>query len=158
VRYLVTLMLVLFVLSATTQKVLVVEKIGKGRYFTYKEGDMISLMTSKGQFRVQEEIIQVNDSSILVKGNYEIPFSDILYIEQVYRSRKSNGILLMIAGGTLVAITSINNGLHKNQVIDPLFLSIGAGLAATGGLWFSLAKRKYRIGEKWKLKTLEGFL
>jgi len=43
-------------------------------------------------------------------------------------------------------------------VIDPLFLSIGAGLAATGGLWFSLAKRKYRIGEKWKLKTLEGFL
>lgn len=158
VRYLIIVMLILGTLGATAQKVLVVEKVGRGRYFTYREGDIIRLMTNIGHFRIEEEIVQVNDSSILVKGNYQISFRDISYIEKVYRSRKGNGILLMIAGGALVAITSINNGLHRNQVLDPLFLSIGAGLAGTGGFWYSMGKRKYRIGEKWKLKALDGFL
>ena len=119
---------------------------------------MIHLTTRTGQFHIHEEIVQVNDSSIVVKGNYQIPLSDISSIEKVYRGRKSNGITLMVAGGALVVITSINNALHRKQVLDPLYLSIGGGLAAAGGLWYSLGKRTYRVGDKWKIKVLDDFL
>lgn len=151
-------MLMFFCLFTMAQKVLVIEKVGRGRYFSFKEGDRIQLRTKTGQFRIQEEIIQVNDSSILVRGNYQIQLGDISYIEKVFRSRKSNGILLIVAGGALVTITSINNGLHNKQVLDPVYLSIGAGMAAAGGLWYSLGKRKYWVGNKWKLKVLDAFL
>ncbi len=156
-RHLITGILMILMLSATAQKVLVAEKIGRGRYFSFKEGDMIRLKTINEQFYIYEEIVQVDDSSLLVRGNYRVSLGNISYIEQIYRNRKRNGILLMVAGGALVAITSINNALHNNQVIDPVYLSIGVGLAATGGLWYSAGKRKYRIGNKWKLKVLDNF-
>lgn len=157
-KFLITGLLLIFSLSTFAQKVLVVEKIGRGRYFTFKEGDMIRLGTKKGGFRIHEEIRQVDDSSLLLKGNYSLMLSDIDYIEKVYRNRKSNGIRVMIAGGLLLAITSVNNTSHDKPVVDPLFLSISAGLAAAGGIWWSLEKRKYPIGDKWKLKVLDGFL
>ncbi len=156
-RCLITGVLMMVILSASAQKILVVEKIGRGRYFSFKEGDNIRLETKKGQFRIREEIVQVDDSSLLVKGNYRISLDNISYIEKVYRSWKSNGMLLMVAGGTLVAITSITHALHNHQVLDPVYLTIGAGLTTAGGLWYSLGKRKYRIGKKWKLKVLDSF-
>ena len=149
------LMIAFFVTNA--QKVLVVEKIGRGRYFSYMEGDMIHLETKKGPFHIQEEIVQIDDTSILVKGNYRISFDNISYIEKFYKRRRNNGILLTIAGGALVGIISINNALQNKPVLDPLYLTIGAGLASAGGLWYSLGKRKYRIGKKWKLKVLDSF-
>ena len=156
-KLLVTAVLMTLFLHTNAQKVLVLEKIGKGRYISFKAGDVIRLETEKGQFHVHEEIVQVDDSSILVRSNYRIPLNDIGSIHQTYRSRKSNGILLMAAGGALIAVTSINNALHNKPVIDPVYWSIGAGLASAGGLWYSLGKRKYRIGKKWRLKVLDGF-
>lgn len=148
----------LCVFFTTAQKVLVLEKIGKGRYFSFREGEEIQLCTRIGQFHIKEEITQINDTSIIVLGNYEIPLDNILYIEKNYKNRKANGIKVMIAGGALVAITSVNNAINQNPVIDPLYLSVGAGLASAGLVWYSLGKRKYRIGDQWKLKVLDSFL
>lgn len=158
VRYLITGILILCVFFPSAQKVLVLEKIGKGRYFTFREGEMIRLSTRIGQLHIQDQITQVNDSSIIVQGNFKIALDNILYIEKIYKNRKGNGIKLMIAGGLLVTITSINNSTNNEQVIDPLFLSISVGLASTGLVWYSLGKRKYRIGDQWKWKVLDSFL
>lgn len=145
-------------LNSAAQKVLVLEKVLRGRFFSFREGDIIRLKTAAGQFRVNEEIVQIYDSAIIVKGNFKIPFSDILYIEKVFRGRKANGIRLMVAGGALITITSINNASHNKQILEPVNLLIGGGLAAAGGIWFSLGKRRYWIGDSWKLKVLDAFL
>lgn len=144
-------------LSTAAQQVLVLEKIGRGKYVTYKEGDVIQLRTITGDFRIREKIFRITDSSVVVGGNYPILYTDIAYIERSFRSRKRNGTNMMIAGGVLVLITSVNNILHNNVVVDPLFLSIGAGLVVTGGVWYSLWKRKFPVGSKWKLKVLDPY-
>ncbi len=156
-RYFITGILLVFTLSTLAQKVLILENVGRGKYFIFKEGDIIHLRTIIGKFDIQDDIFRISDSSIVVGGGYLITFNNIDYIEKTYRNRKRNGMLVMIAGGVLTVITSINNISHDKQAVDPLYLSIGMGLAAAGGVWYSMGTRKYHIGNKWRLKLLDGF-
>lgn len=157
-RFLVVATFMAVAISTSAQQILVVEKVGRGRYLSFAEGDVISLVTKEGHFHVQEIITNVYDSSIVVKGGYKILFSNIECIEKEFRGRKKNGITLMVAGGALVAFTTLNNAFTNQPVLDPLYLAIGGGLATAGGVWFSLGKRRYHIGKQWKLKVLDGFL
>lgn len=157
-RCLIIGILLLCLSSVSAQKVLVLEKVGTGRYFTFREGDEIRLCTRIGSFHIREDITRITDSSITVRGEYSIALSDILYIEKIYRNRKANGLRMVVGGGILLSITCINNISHNNPVIDPVFLLTSAGIASSGLIWYSLGKRKYRIGEHWKLKVLEAFL
>ena len=141
--------------SVAAQSIMIVEKVGKGRFFAYQPGDDISFQTIKDTFNIQGEIVEIFDSAIVLKGGDEIPLTDIGIIYRKYIGRKKNGATMMIAGGALVVITSINHIINNEPVIDPLMVSIGAGIASLGGIWFAMGKRKYRIGEKWRIKIME---
>ncbi len=151
----ITGLILILTVTSLAQKILVVEKIGKGRWFSYKEGDNIRLETKKDQFHFISEITLITDSSIILGGYTRISLEDILYIEKVYKNRKANGVLLIIAGGLSIGISSFNHMLNNQPVIDPVFLSVGAVISSLGVLWYSQSKRKYNIGNKWKLKVLD---
>ncbi|TSA30400.1 MAG: hypothetical protein D4R67_00495 [Bacteroidetes bacterium] len=151
-------LIVVTCLSGFAQDLLVLEKTGKRRWFSYQEGDLISLVTKKDALPVHDYIIRLEDSAIVVRGDFRILLDDIHLVERYYRNRKRNGALLMLAGGLLIGITSVNNALHNQPVLDPLFITIGAGLSGIGGLWFSQSLRKYKVGDRWKLKVLTGSL
>jgi hypothetical protein len=138
------------------QHVVIVEKVGHSRFFAYQCGDKISLQTRKDSFNIEGTIVEIFDSSIVLKGGTVIPVDDIGLIYRTYKNRKRNGATMMIAGGTLMVITSINHLINNEPFIDPLMVSIGGGIAAIGGGWFAMGKRKYRIGKKWHIKILDA--
>ncbi|MFH1160608.1 MAG: hypothetical protein V1733_06650 [bacterium] len=148
-------MILVLTVTSYAQKILVVEKIGRGRWFSYKEGDNIRLETKKDKFHFSDQITRITDSSIILGGYSRISLADILYVDKVYKNRKANGRLLIIAGGLSIGISSFNHRLNNQPVIDPVFLSVGVAISSLGLLWYSLAKRKYHIGNKWKLKVLD---
>ena len=155
VKYCCLLVLLWFVTNSTAQRILVLEKIGTGRMYAFSEGDKIQFETKSSQLIIADQIIGINDSSLLLHGGFRVDLKDILYIEKFFKGRKKNGILLIAAGGILIGITAINNLSYNNPVVDPVFLAVGSALSGAGGLWYSLAKRKYYIGRKWKIKVLD---
>jgi len=153
-RYLLISLFMLGAISLCSQNILLLEKLGAKRRFFYKERDTIRLAMKKRDFYTSEAIIQITDSFLFVKGYNKIHLDQISGIERVYKNRKRNGLLVMIAGGALIAITAINNAMHDKPVLDPVFVSIGAGLVIVGGAWFSQFRKRYKTGSKWKIKSL----
>lgn len=150
-----TLALLLCTLSLFPQQVLLLEKLGSGRWFYYLAGEQITFQTVSDTAPRTAFITAVSDSGFKVDGRFHIRLTEVKYIWRAYPGWRVRGVTIIAAGITLVAITSINNLTHNLTVIDPLYLGIGAGLVGSGYLLKSLTLQRYRIGNKWKLKTLE---
>lgn len=137
------------------QKVLVLEKLGQGRHFFYQDGDQISFETKKEHWRINDVITHIDDTSIIVGVDHRIMITDIFSVERIYKNRIRNGITLGAGGVVLIGITSINNALHNETVVDPLYASIGLGLVGAGALWAASGTRHYKIKGLWTLKVLD---
>jgi len=141
--------------TTTAQNILIWEKVGSGRYLQYKESDEIRLTTVRDTFHIDGVIVSISDSGLMLAGNCFVRLNDIACVYKEYRSRRSNGATLMIAGGVLAVITSLNNAFHHKPIVDPLYVSIGVGLSSAGLLWYMSGVRRYSISRGWKPKVLD---
>jgi len=141
--------------NVTGQKILVLEKLGQGRHFFYRDGDPISFETVKDHWRIEDVITHIDDSSIVVGVDRRIMIADIFSVKRTYKNRIKNGITLGAGGVVLIGITSINNALHNDPVVDPLYASIGLGLVGVGALWAASGTRHYKVKGLWTLKVLD---
>ena len=142
-------------LTLFSQHTLMLEKLGTGHWYQYLPGDEIMLQLTHEDGKLTATISSICDTGFTVDMNTFIPLDDVKIVWREFPRRKKSGNLVIIAGGVLVAITSINNIAQGRTVIDPLYVAIGAGISATGLLWRSTALPRYKIGSKWKLKVLD---
>jgi hypothetical protein len=141
--------------SCFSQKVLILEKIGKGKWFKYQQQDPINLMTRKDKLHLNGFITSINDSSLEVDMKYTVRLDDVDWVQRYNKHRNKNGMRVAIAGGVLIGIVTLNNVFNNDPVFDPTFLIAGAGITAAGLTWMACSKPRYQVGAKWKLKVLD---
>lgn len=141
--------------SCFSQKILILEKIGRGKWFKYEQQDPIDLMTRKDKLHLDGFITSINDSSVEVDMKYTVRLDDVDWVQRYNKHRKKNGMRVAIAGGVLVGIVTLNNLINNDPVFDPTFLIAGAGVTAAGLTWMAFSKPRYQVGTKWKLKVLD---
>ncbi len=145
----------LCIAPAFSQRILILEKVGKRKWFRYETGDPILLMTRKDHMRLDGDISYIGDSLFTVNDRYKVPLNDVRWVERFNKHRKSNGIRIAIAGGLVIGIVTVNNLLNNKPVFDPVYLAVGAGITAAGLTWMGFSKPRYHVGTKWKLKVLD---
>jgi len=149
-----TLAFLLCTLSLFPQQILMLEKLGSGKWFYYQPGEQIIFQTVSDTAARTAVITSVSDSGFTIDGRFPIRLTEVKYIWRTYPRWKGRGGTIIAAGFTLIGITIINNLTDNRPVIDPLYVGIGAGLIASGYLLKSLKLQRYHIGNKWKLKTV----
>lgn len=154
-RRLVFIGLLLFSLPGLSQRIMLLEKLGHGKWYRYEMGDDITVQRFRDEERFTGTITSVSDTGFTVDMSTVISIKEVEYVWRKYPARKKRGNYLMIAGGILVGITTINNAANNNTVIDPVYVAVGAGISAAGLLWRSYSQPRYKVGSRWKLKVLD---
>jgi NDP-sugar pyrophosphorylase family protein len=154
-RRLVFIGLLLFSLPVFPQRIMLLEKLGKGQWYRYEMGDEITLQRFRDEERFTGTITSVTDTGFTLDMTTVISLKEVEYVWRKYPARKKKGNYVMIAGGVLVGITTINNIANNNTVIDPVYVAVGAGISAAGLLWRSFSQPRYKVGLRWKLKVFD---
>lgn len=152
----VVILLTFLPLALVAQHVLMLEKLGRGKIYTYETGDPIVLKRVADTAKFSGIITSISDTVFVLDMKIRIRTDEVQSVwRTTYPRRKPNGNKLIIAGAALLAITAINNLSHCRTIIDPLFLGVSVGISSAGVLWRRSANQKYTLGYRWKLKTME---
>jgi hypothetical protein len=148
--------LILFLVSPLySQRILMLEKLGSGRKYTYKEGDDITLKRHADSTRFTGTITTLADSGFILDMVVYVRLGEVSKIWRRFPHRKSMGNKIIIAGGVFAGIVMINNLAHNRAMIDPVYLVPAVALSGLGVLWRSSSVQQYPIGARWKLKILD---
>jgi hypothetical protein len=147
--------LLLLSLHVCGQRILALEKLGSGKMYTYHVGDQITLRRIADTLRFTGTVTMVADSGFFLDLKLWVNLKDVETVWRTFPHRRKSGNLIMIGGGVITGIIAINNLVNNQTVIDPVYLSVSAGLVAAGLLWHLSSVQKYPLGKKWKLKSLD---
>ncbi len=150
--------IILLTLPGFTQRTLLLERIGSGRWFPYTERSSITFQIAGESFRYTGTITGISDSGFSLDMSRFIRLDQVKYVWRAFPGRKANGNRTIIAGAVLIGITTINNLANGRTAVDPVYLAVGAGISAVGVFWRSLSVRRYPVGTRWKLKVFEAEL
>jgi hypothetical protein len=141
--------------SLFSQRILVLEKLGSGKRYTYNPGDNITLKWQQNPDRFTGNITGITDSGFVLDMKIWIGLGDVQMIWRRSPHRKSMGNRIIIAGGVFAGIMIINNLANNETVVDPVYIGIAAGISALGVLWRASSVQSYHLGNRWKLKVLD---
>jgi hypothetical protein len=142
-------------MQVSAQRMLVLEKLGSGKMYTYNVGDNITLRRTADSSRFTGTVTMIGDSGFFLDMKIWVRLNDVSAVWRKFPHRRKSGNMVMIGGGVIAGIIIINNLANNNTVIDPVYMAVTAGIATAGLLWRLSSVQKYSIGNKWKLKTLE---
>jgi len=137
------------------QNVLMVEKIGTAKRFSYLVGDYINIKTKAKKLHLRNFLWSIEDSSIMIGTNYTVPFEDIKSVRKEIYFPKLLSKITLIAGVGFITLDVINNLINGQQVFNPTTLIIGGSLVGVGLVMIPLSQRNMNIGFKWKLKVIK---
>ena len=137
------------------QNVLMVEKIGTAKRFSYLVGDYINIKTKAKKLHLRNFLWSIEDSSIMIGTNYTVPFEDIKSVRKEIYFPKLLSKITLIAGVGFITLDVINNLINGQQVFNPTTLIIGGSLLGVGLVMIPLSQRNMNIGFKWKLKVIK---
>ena len=156
-KYLIFLLMLVFVGEMQSQNILVLEKPGTSRNFKYKVYDQISLYQTSTDSIISGSLSAIADSTIAVNGGTPIRLDDVTIVY-----RKSWGFNLLqrvslLAGSLYLGINTINGLVNNDSPVVPKeTLIIGGSLTAAGLLLIPLTTRKLKPGSgTWRLLILD---
>ena len=153
-RIFIVSILVLFSLSVFSQNMLLVERPGTVKNYTYFAGDYISLKTKDG-LKISGPINIIRDTNLIVDYTNELSLSDI---EVVYKPRTlvKLGSSFLIAGSSLyLGLDFINGGSNGKTFAENESLQISLAILATGiGMSFFSKKKMSTKKKKWRIRIL----
>lgn len=151
--YIVSLFMV-FSLGLFSQNMLLVERPGTVKNYTYFAGDYISLKTKDG-VKISGPINIIRDTNLIVDFTNELSLNDI---EVVYKTRTlvKMGSSLLITGSALyIGLDLINGGSKGKSFSENESLQISLAILATGiGMSFFSKKKMSTKKEKWRIRIL----
>lgn len=157
-RYLLLILFVIVLGSQDTyaQKLLLLQREGRVRNLKYFQGDIIIIDAYADTIRIKGRISGLTDSTILIDQKYEIPVDEITSIlkKRTMLDFLSRG--MGVFGLTYFTLNGFNRWInHEYPIYDKESLMIVTGSLAG---YFALSKfkyRKFRIGNKWKIRILD---
>ncbi|MFK7924506.1 MAG: hypothetical protein AB8H47_21295 [Bacteroidia bacterium] len=155
-------------------KVLTLENVKRYKRVVFRPGDYIRFQTHDGRAQYNGQIESINDSSIVIlkviklanegdaTNNVLRDYVPIREIDMVYNPNKTGWKTFknmysgsaMIGGGGLIVITALN-ALTSDLPPDPSSVLIATGILTSGFLVRYIGRDKYKLGDKWQLKTME---
>lgn len=156
-KYLFILIAAIFTVNCGfAQKVLVFENIHTLKNYKYHPGEKIRLLMDNGKLRIEDEIYDLTDSSVILLDKGEVLFSKV---DAVYRQRYWIDLLSgfsMLAGVAYFGIDTFNRMINEEwPMVDNQSLAISVGLVTFGGILLPFRTRKIPVNENWKFKTLD---
>ncbi|MEL7529744.1 MAG: hypothetical protein AAFN10_00475 [Bacteroidota bacterium] len=155
-------------------KVLTLENAKRFKRIVFRPGDYIRFQTHDGRAQYNGQIESINDSSIVIlkvvkmtnegdaTNNVFRDYVPIREIDMVYNPHKTvwqtfknwySGSA-MISGGGLILITALN-AWTSDLPPDPNSVLIATGILTSGFIVRYIGRDKYKLGDKWQLKTME---
>jgi len=146
------------ILSAQESKLLILDKIGSRYRITYSIGDEIRLKLIGENFEIRDEITDITDSLIRL-SSYWIPLGSIEYVKTRHTRgllSPSNGPKLIIAGLALFTFDLLNQTLVQGDSYeaDRGVIIASASLIGVGGLLMAFKYRKFKPGNRKRIRTL----
>ncbi|MEM6346283.1 MAG: hypothetical protein AAF927_20510 [Bacteroidota bacterium] len=155
-------------------KVLTLENVKRYKRIVFRPGDFIRFQTKDGKAQYNGQIESINDSSIVLlkivkmanegdaTNNVLRDYVPIREIDMVYNPYKTAWKTFknmysgsaMIGGGGLIIITALN-AWTSDLPPDPSSVLIATGILTSGFIVRYIGRDKYKLGEKWQLKTME---
>jgi hypothetical protein len=141
------------------QKILALDnyKVFRFKRIRYKEGDEINFKLKDFKQKYSGEILQITDSSILIKG-MDVPLK---MISVIYRDRgnfltKSFSKVFIWAGLGFIILDTGNNLITKSpEIIDKRAVIASGSLILVGCAMKILEIKKYKISSKHVLKVID---
>jgi len=137
------------------QNILLLEKIGTTKKFSYQVGDYINIKTKAKHLRLKNFLWSVEDSSIMIGTNYTVRFNDIKSVKRDIYFPKLLSKITLVAGAGYIILDVVNNLINGQQVFNPTTLIIGGSLVGVGLVMIPLSQHNINIGFKWKLKVIK---
>jgi len=155
-------------------KVLTLENAKRFKRIVFRPGDFIRFQTRDGRAQYNGQIESINDSSIVIlkvikmanEGDATnnvlrdyVPIREIGIVYNPYKTgwktfKNMYSGSAMIGGGGLIIITALNAWL-SDLTPDPSSILIATGILTSGFLIRYIGRDKYKLGDKWQLKTME---
>jgi hypothetical protein len=139
-----------------SQKWLVFENIHTLKNYKYHPGEKIRLSMDNGSLKIEDEIYDLTDSSMILLYKGEVMFSQV---SAVYRQRYWIDLISgfsMLAGVAYFGIDTFNRMINEEwPMVDDQSLAISVGLVTFGAILLPFRVRKIPVNENWKFKTLD---
>ena len=157
---LILLLFFFFPILTIGQKTLLVEKIGKSAKYYYHAGDKIKIRTCISKTIIKGEITSIRDSSISVRliNSVDISLNDITCVYKRYKFLRKFGIRSCQFGGGIFLVMVFNNLINGSPAFNEYVFIVSGSFLTAGLISLTLSERHCRIGNKWKLKILDGNL
>lgn len=157
-RFLIIPVLIILMFSQITeaQKVILLQKPGKSRWFMYKTGDKISLRMGEPEFPVAGTITAIDDSFCTVDHNYTFQLTKV---HEVIRNRYFlNGAWRMLYLSSFVYLggSMFNHAINsETPLVDNTIPYVSGSLAALGTTALIFRHKHCKVKDGWKLKVLD---
>jgi len=155
-------LLLLFCLPvfAIGQKTLLVEKIGKSAKYYYHTGDKIKIRTYISKTIINGEITSIRDSSISVRfiNSVDVSLNEITCVYKRYKFMRKFGIRSCQFGAGIFLVMLFNNLINGYPAFNKYVFIVSGSFLTAGLISLAISERHCKIGNKWKLKILDGNL
>ena len=149
-------MLVLIITDIYAQKILLLENVNTLKNIKYYQGEDIMVKFQEKNKKITDVIYDVTDSTVIFELAGEMKFDDIVFIYRENWLVETLSGLSLLGGAAYFGIDSFNRLInHEYPVVDSGTLMISGGMAAFGLALIPFRYRKFSIGEKWKLRTID---
>lgn len=149
-------LLLLFCQVAEAQKVILLQKPGKAKWFMYATGDKIALRMGEPQFNVIGQITYIDDSVCTVDHNYTFALSKV---NEVIRTRPFlNGAwrTLYLASAVYLGGSMFNHAINGEEpLVDNTVPYVSGSLAVIGTSALLFRHKHCKMHDGWKLKVLD---
>jgi len=151
-----TLLSILFSQVLEAQKVILLQKPGKSKWFMYHTGDKISVRMGEPEFIVNGEITNISDSSCTVDKAYTFQLSKVHEVIRTRHFLSHSWGKLYLASALYFLGSMFNHGINGEEpLIDNTVPIVSGSLAVLGTTALLLRYRHCKMEKGWHLKVLD---
>ncbi len=155
--WIISLVCLLHCANLFSQRYLIIERPGTIKNFKFQEGDFmhIEVISNNVLYQVRGELSLITQSSIIINGSDEYK---LFQIKAIYRERLLVRIVhtsALTAGSGYIFLDCLNRGINRESpLVEKSTVVIGGSIIAGGVALMPFLEHKYKIGNRWRVKTI----
>lgn len=152
------IMLLVMCVSADAQKILLLEKTRKFKRIRHFVGDPFAFRLNDQSFAISGNIDHILDSAVVVDGElYAFENISMVLNYKKYAALRMISKSALYAVPPMLVITLLHRGINTKEqpLLDRNSLQVMGVIGGIGLLLWPFKARKYRLGKKWQLRTLD---
>jgi len=147
-----------FATEGSAQKILLLEKTKKFKRIRHFQGDHLAFRVDNERYAISGEIELILDNGIVV-GDKMYMFENITMVlnYQKFAAFRALSKAAFIAIPPMLVYTMLHRGINTGEqpLLDRNSLQVVSVFAGIGVILWPFKARKYRLGNKWQLRTID---